>query len=95
MSPLNYNKAIFHLDACLSRLKVSSYRQGGILIQLVFGSNSKACIITASCPGQVDRCLQVAVHLLINGATELGAIITEIWEKNTQSKKWRLAAVDI
>lgn len=48
---------------------MSSYRQGGVLIQLIFGSDSKACVVAACCPGQVDCRLQVAVHLLVNGAS--------------------------
>lgn len=60
---------------------ISTYRQRGILIQLVFGSNSKARVVASSCPGQSHRCLQVAVHLLINRATELCAIITEMTEQ--------------
>ena len=71
--------------------EVTSYRQGCVLIQLVFGSNSKACVVAASCPGQVHRCLQVTVHLLVNGATELCAVITE----TQRCKRWRLAGVDI
>lgn len=65
---------------------VSSYRQGCILIQLVFGSNSKACVVAAGCPGQLDRRLQVAVHLLVNGATKLSAIITETIQKRDETE---------
>lgn len=64
--------------------KARPYRQGGVLIQLVFGTDSKTCIIAASCPGQLDRRLQVAVHLLIDGAAKLCAVITEIREQNIQ-----------
>lgn len=64
--------------------KARPYRQGGVLIQLVFGTDSKTCVIAASCPGQLDCRLQVAVHLLIDGATKLCAVITEIQAQNIQ-----------
>lgn len=64
--------------------KVGSYRQRGVLIQLVFGTDSEACVIAASCPGQLDRRLQVAVHLLVDGATKLCAVIPAIQEQNVR-----------
>lgn len=63
--------------------EVSSYRQEGVLIQLVFGSNSKACVVAARCPSQVDRCLQAAAHLLVNGTAELCAVVAEKQHQST------------
>lgn len=54
-----------------------THRQGSVLIQLVFGSDAEACVVAASRPGQVDGCFQVAVHLLVDGATELCTVVTE------------------
>lgn len=56
---------------------VISYRQGVVLVQLVFGSNPKACVVASHCPGHVHCCLQVLVHLLVNGAPKLCTVITE------------------
>ncbi len=55
----------------------STYRQRGVFVQLVFGSDAEASVVTAGGPGQSDRCLQLVVHLLVDGAAELGPIITE------------------
>lgn len=54
----------------------SAYRQRRILIQLVFGSDAKAGVVAAGGPGQSDGCLQLVVHLLVDGAAELRPVIT-------------------
>lgn len=52
-----------------------TYADGGILVQLVFCCNAKACAVAASSPGQVDCRLQLVAHLLVDGASKLGTII--------------------
>lgn len=67
------------VSCCFSLCHVSSgasYRQRGILIQLVLGSDAEAGVVAASGPGQGDGCLQLVVHLLVNGAAELGPVVT-------------------
>jgi hypothetical protein len=54
-----------------------AYRKEGVLIQLLFGSNLKACVVAASGPGQVDCHLKIAVHLLVNGPAELCPVVPE------------------
>lgn len=66
--------------------KVSSYRQGGVLIQLVLGTDPKACVVAASRPGQLHCRLQVAVHLLVDGATKLCAVIPATQEQNVKRR---------
>lgn len=60
-----------------------THRQRGVFIQLVFGGDAKASVVTAGGPGQSDRCLQLVVHLLVDGAAKLGPIVTE--REKTQS----------
>lgn len=55
----------------------STHRQRGVFVQLVFGRDAKASVVTAGGPGQSDRRLQLVVHLLVDGAAELGAVVTE------------------
>lgn len=55
----------------------STYRQRGVFIQLVFGSNAKTSVVAAGGPGQSDRRLQLVIHLLVDGAAKLGPIVTE------------------
>lgn len=57
------------------RLCSITYIDGGILVQLVFGCNPKACAVAASGPGQVDCRLQLVAHLLVDGAPKLSSII--------------------
>lgn len=48
----NYQETLF---ASAHPLKpVVTYTDGGILVQLVFCCNAKACAVAASSPGQVD-----------------------------------------
>lgn len=54
-----------------------TYRDRGILVQLVFSSYTKACVVAASRPGQVYCRLQLVVHLLVDGASKFCTIITE------------------
>ena len=65
-----------------------AYREGGVLIQLMFGSNLKACVVAASGPGQVDGHLQIAVHLLINGPAKLGPVVPEKPPKTSSKKQY-------
>lgn len=55
-----------------------TYTDGGILVQLVFCCNAKACAVAASSPGQVDGSLQFVAHLLVDGASELRTIIAVV-----------------
>ena len=57
-------------------LYCNTYADGGILIQLVFGSDTEACAVAAGGPGQVDPCLQLVAHLLVDGASKLSTIVT-------------------
>lgn len=62
-------------------VEVASYRQGGVLIQLVLGTDPEARVVAAGCPGQLHRRLQVAVDLLVDGATKLRAVIPATKER--------------
>lgn len=53
----------------------STYTDGGILVQLVFGCNTEACAVAASGPGEVHCCLQLVAHLLVDGASKLSTIV--------------------
>lgn len=53
----------------------TTYTDGGIVVQLVFGCNTKACAVAASSPCQVDCSLQIVAHLLVDGATKLSTVI--------------------
>lgn len=65
-----YTCCVFHIRLCCM-----TYTNGGILVQLVFGCNPKACAVAASGPGQVDCRLQLVAHLLVDGATKLCPVI--------------------
>lgn len=52
-----------------------THRQRRVLVQLVLGGDAKASVVAASCPGQSHSCLQLLVHLLVDGASELSAVI--------------------
>lgn len=56
-------------------LSCTTYTDGGVLVQLVFGCNAEACAVATSGPCQVDCCLQLVAHLLVNGASKLRSII--------------------
>ena len=58
-------------------MKGDTNRKGGVGVQLVFGSDSKAGAIAAGCPGQVHSGLQLVVDLLIDGPSKLGTVVTE------------------
>lgn len=62
-----------------------TYTDGGVLVQLVFGCDAKACAVAASGPGQVDCCLQLVAHLLVDGASKLGTIIASETGKGEMS----------
>lgn len=62
-----------------------TYTDGGVLVQLVFGCDAKACAVAASGPGQVDCCLQFVAHLLVDGASKLGPIIASETGKGEMS----------
>lgn len=61
---------------CVSSGASGSYRQRGVLIQLVLGSDAEAGVVAASGPGQGHGGLQLVVHLLVDGAAELGPVVT-------------------
>lgn len=54
-----------------------TYREGSVGVDLILGSDAEASVAVAGGPGQIYGRLQVIVHLLINGPTELCAIIPE------------------
>lgn len=60
---------------------VASYREGCVGIDLVLGCDAKASVAVASGPGQVDCCLQLVVHLLVDGPAKLCAIISVMKNK--------------
>lgn len=62
------------------RKKKETYTDRGIFIQLVFGSNAKACAVVASSPCQVDCSLQLVTGLLVDGATKFCSIIAVMIE---------------
>ncbi len=53
----------------------STYREGRVGIDLILGRDAKAGVAVAGGPGQVDPRLQLIVHFLVDGATELCSII--------------------
>lgn len=56
---------------------VKTYREGRIGINLILGGDAKAGVAVSSGPRQVDRCLQLVVNLLVDGAAELGTVVSE------------------
>lgn len=62
-----------------------TYTDGGVLVQLVFGCDAEACAVAASGPGQVDCCLQLVAHLLVDGASKFGTIIASETGKGEMS----------
>lgn len=65
--------------------RVAPYRERCVGINLVLGCNAKVGVAVASGPSQVDCCLQLVVHLLVDGAPELGAVISVIKKKKKVS----------
>lgn len=54
-----------------------THREGSIRIDLILGTDAKAGVAVSSCPGQIDSCLQLIVHLLVDGPAKLSAVISE------------------
>lgn len=54
-----------------------THREGCIRINLILGSDAKASVAVSGSPGQVDSCLQLVIHLLVDRATKLSAIISK------------------
>lgn len=61
-----------------------TYRQRSVFVQLVFGGDAEASVVAPGGPGQSNRCLQLVVHLLIDGAAKLGPIVTKRAETRIQ-----------
>lgn len=59
------------------RKQHATYREGSIGINLILGSDSKTGVAVSRSPGKVDSCLQLVIHLLVDGTTKLSAIISE------------------
>lgn len=59
------------------RRRVKTYGEGRIGINLILGGDPEAGVAVSSGPRQVDGRLQLLVHLLVDGAAELGAIVSE------------------
>lgn len=54
-----------------------THGDGRIFIQLVFSGDAEASVVAAGGPGQSHRRLQLLVHLLVDGAAELRAVVAE------------------
>lgn len=54
-----------------------TYRKRRVFVQLVFGGDSEASVVAAGGPGQGHRRLQIAVHLVVDGAAELRPVVAE------------------
>lgn len=80
------NSRMFVRIVSVLKYKRETYRQRGIFVQLVFSSDAKASVVTSSCPGQSDGCLQLIVHLLVDGPSKLSPIVTERRENQRQIK---------
>lgn len=61
----------------LTKFRSCTHRQRRVFVYLVFGSDAEAGVVAAGGPGQSDRCLQLVIHLLEDGATKLCSIVTE------------------
>lgn len=68
---------------CTTTTRHTTHSEGGIIVNLVLGSDAKAGVAVSSSPGQVHSRLQLVIHLLVDGATELSAIISE---RRTQTR---------
>lgn len=55
-----------------------THREGCIRINLILGSDAEAGVTVSSSPRQVDGRLQLVIHLLVDGATKLSAVISEV-----------------
>lgn len=55
-----------------------THREGCIRINLILGSDAEAGVTVSGGPRQVDRRLQLVIHLLVDGAAKLSAIISEV-----------------
>lgn len=55
-----------------------THREGCIRINLILGSDAKTGVAVSGSPRQVDGCLQLVIHLLVDGTTKLSAIISEV-----------------
>lgn len=66
----------------------TTHREGCISVNLILGSDAKAGVAVSSSPCQVDGCLQLVVHLLVDRTTKLSAIISE-------NKQMRMCSVNI
>lgn len=53
----------------------STYTDGSVFVQLVFGSDAEASAVAASGPRQAHRRFQLVAHLLVNRAPKLRSII--------------------
>lgn len=63
-----------------------THRQRCVFIQLVFGSDAEASVVATGSPGQSDRRLQLVVHLLVDGSSELGPIVTDREKSQIQTR---------
>lgn len=72
---INSHIFLLHHPGHSESLCCTTYTDGGILVQLVFGCNTEACAVAASGPGQVDCRLKLVAHLLVDGASKLSTII--------------------
>lgn len=61
----------------MEQMLFRSYKDKHIL-QLIFRSSAKVCVVAACCPGQTYHHRQLVIHFLIDGATKLSIVITAI-----------------
>ena len=62
----------------------TTHREGCVGINLVLGGDAEAGVAVPGGPSQVDGRLQLTVDLLVDGATELGAVVPEGGEEETK-----------
>lgn len=55
-----------------------THRKGRIRIDLILGSDAEAGVTVSGSPRQVDGRLELLIHLLVDGATKLSAVISEV-----------------
>ena len=58
-----------------TRNSAHPYRERSSAVQLVLSSDAEAGVVTAGCPREVYRRFNLLIHLLVDRASKLGAII--------------------
>lgn len=63
-----------------------AYRESSVGINLILGGDAKSRVAIPGGPGQVDSSLELVVHLLVNGASKLSAVISAGHREQTVRK---------